>query len=367
MKSIVEELEHLTSIPAISGMEDRMISEMVSRFQVFTDEVEVDRLGNVTATFRGNGISEPSLLFFAHVDEVGLMITKIDPAGFLRFDRIGGVPEKTLRGALVDVHSIDGRTSHTGFVGTHAHHLTPSDQKYVVPTTDKMYIDLGLSSAEEVLARGIRIGSAVTYHPNFHCFGETHVTSKAIDNRVGVLLLLSLAEYLHENSPTATVHLVASVQEEFNIRGNMPVFARLEPDAAICLDITSACDTPDLNMRYEIALGRGPAVLQMNFHGRGQLAGLIPHPKLRLFIERILEELDIPYQRQTIIGEITDDAFTLTLGKYGVAMAHISIPMRYSHSPIETSDLRDIEAGIRLVREIAHRFDQTLDLRRGIR
>jgi len=180
-----------------------------------------------------------------------------------------------------------------------------------------------------------------------------------------VLLLLKLAEHLKEKPPKATIYLVASVQEEFNIRGNMPVFTRLEPNAAICLDITSACDTPDLNMRYDIALGKGPAVLQMNFHGRGELAGLIPHPKLRLFIERTLEELKMPYQRQTIIGEVTDDAFTLVLGKFGVAMAHISIPMRYSHSPIETSDLRDIEAGIRLVQEIAGRFDHTLDLRRG--
>jgi putative aminopeptidase FrvX len=366
MKSIVEELEYLTSIPALSGMEDRMIAEMVSRFRSFTDEVEVDRLGNVTATFRGQNEAEPTLLLFAHVDELGLMVTKIEPSGFLRFDRIGGVPEKTLRGALVDVHSIDGSMSFTGFVGTHAHHLTPADQKYAVPTTDKMYIDLGLGSSEEVFTRCIRVGSAVTYHPGFHRIGDYRVTSKALDNRIGVLMLLALAEHMHQHPPKATVYLVASVQEEFNIRGNMPVFTRLEPNAAICLDITSACDTPDLNMRYDIALGKGPAILQMNFHGRGELAGLIPHPRLRLFLERTLEELDIPYQRQTIIGEVTDDAFTLVLGKYGVAMAHISIPMRYSHSPIETSDLRDIEAGIRLVKEIVDRFDHTLDLRRGI-
>jgi putative aminopeptidase FrvX len=278
---------------------------------------------------------------------------------------VGGVPEKTLRGAFVDVHTVDGSASVLGFIGTHAHHLTPPDQKYVVPTTDKMYIDLGCSSAQEVLAKGIRAGSAVTYHPNFQQIGENRLTSKAIDNRVGCLLLIALAEYLHKNPPRATIYLAATVQEEFNIRGGMPVFTRLEPHAAICLDITSACDTPDLNQRYEVALGKGPAVLQMNFHGRGALAGLIPNPKLRLFIEHTLEDLGIPYQLQTIIGEVTDDAYTLVLGRYGIAMAHISIPMRYSHSPIETSDLRDIEAGLRLVTELAGRFDQRVDLSRG--
>lgn len=366
MKTIFEELKYLTAIPALSGMEDRMICEMVNRFKPLADEVEVDRLGNVVATFRGQDPKEPRMIVFAHIDELGLIVTKIEPNGFLRFDRIGGIPEKTLRGQFVDVHAIDGTTSYPAFIGTMAHHLTPADVKYVVPTTDKMYIDLGCCTAAEVLAKNIRIGSAVTYAPNLRRIGEHHISGKALDNRIGDLLLIALAEHLHLHRPKGTVYLLASVQEEFNIRGGLPVFNRLEPDAGICLDITSACDTPDLNQRYDVSLGKGPAVLQMNFHGRGDLAGLIPHPKLRLFIERTIEELNIPYQRQTIIGEITDDAFTLVSGKRGVAMAHLSIPMRYSHSPIETADIRDIEAGIRVLSEIVSRFGSNVHLERGV-
>ncbi len=70
MKPIVEELKHLTSIPALSGMEDSMIKEMVQRLTPLADEVEVDRLGNVTATFKGKSEKEPSMLVFAHVDEL---------------------------------------------------------------------------------------------------------------------------------------------------------------------------------------------------------------------------------------------------------------------------------------------------------
>lgn len=364
--SIAEELRYFSAIPALSGMEDRMIAEMVRRFEPLADSLDVDNLGNVTATFEGTGEDEPRLLVFAHIDEVGLIVTKVEANGFLRFDRIGGVPEKTLPGQFVDVHKIDGSRSYAGVIGTWAHHLTPPDQRFVVPTTDKMYIDIGAVTAEEVLAKGINIGSAVTYQPNFQRIGDYRVAGKTLDNRIGVVMLCALAKHLHGHRPKGTVYLVASVQEEFNIRGIMPVFTRLEPDAAICLDITSACDTPDLNMRYDVSLGKGPAVLQMNFHGRGTLAGLIPHPKLRMFIERTIEEMNLPYQRQTIIGEITDDAFTLVLGKRGIAMGHLSIPMRYSHSPIESTDLRDIEAGIRIIQEVVDRFDRTLDLRRGV-
>ena len=125
MRSIFEELQHLTSIPALSGMEDRMIAEMIQRFKPLADEVDTDRLGNVTATFRGQKSSEPTLLVFAHVDEVGLMITKIESDGYLRFDRIGGVPEKTLRGQFVNVHTIDQTAHYPAFVGTMAHQPFP--------------------------------------------------------------------------------------------------------------------------------------------------------------------------------------------------------------------------------------------------
>jgi putative aminopeptidase FrvX len=366
MKSVIEELQQLTSIPALSGMEDNMIREMKKRFEPLADKVEVDRIGNVTATFNGKDESEPKLLVFAHMDELGLMISKIDKDGYLRFNRIGGVPEKTLMGQYFDVHSIDGKSSVVGQIGTFSHHFTPPEYKLTVPTHDKMYIDIGVNSAEEAEALGIRIGSAVTYHHDFQQIGEHLISSKTMDNRIGCLMLIALAEYLHEHKPAGTVYVVASVQEEFNIRGVMPAFYRLEPEAAICVDITPACDTPELYGKYEMFLNKGPAVTQMNFHGRGTLAGLIPSPQLRLFLENTLDEMGIPWQRDIALGVITDDAFTLMSGTQGTAMAHLSIPMRYSHSPIETCDIRDIEAGIRALDTIVSKFDHNLDLRRGV-
>ncbi|MFA5386018.1 MAG: M42 family peptidase [Eubacteriales bacterium] len=365
MKNLVEELKYLTSIPALSGLEDKMIKEMIARFTPLADEVNVDKIGNVTATFKGKHGTSPSLLIFAHIDELGLMISKIENDGFLRFNRIGGVPEKTLMGQFVDVHALDGNSFVAGLVGTYAHHLTPPEWKYTVPNHEKMYIDLGLDSCKEVLAKGIDIGSAVTYQHNFHQIGNNKITSKTLDNRIGILLLIALAEHLKDNPAEGTVHLVASVQEEFNVRGVMPAFYRLEPDAAICIDITPACDPPDLNHKYSISLGKGPAIMQMNFHGRGTLGGLIPNPKLRMYMEKTLTNKNIPFQREIILGEITDDAFTLMSGTQGTAMGHFSIPMRYSHSPVETSDIRDIEMAISGIISIVDNFNGNVDLKRG--
>ena len=77
-----------------------------------------------------------------------------------------------------------------------------------------------------------------------------------------------------------TVHLVFSVQEEFNLRGAVTAAQALSPDIAIQLDLILATDTPDMTARGDVRLGGGPAMSLYSFHGRGTLNGTIPHPAL---------------------------------------------------------------------------------------
>jgi putative aminopeptidase FrvX len=364
MNNIYEELKKLTAIPAVSGHEDKIIREVYNRLKLLSPMVSIDRLGNIIATFAGRNQKESSIIVFAHVDEVGMMVKKIEDNGFLRFERIGGLPAKSLLGQLVDVFTTDEEKSITGIIGTTSHHLTPEEKKYVVPNLSQMYIDIGCNKKEEVLKQEINIGSVITYHHNF-LKNNNYITSKTLDNRIGVYMLLRLSEYLNQNPSIANVHIVFSVQEEFNVRGPLPVFEKLKPDAAICIDITPSCDTPDLNYN-DIRLGGGPAITQLNFHGRGTLGGIIPNPRLRQFIESMAEEIHIPYQREVIVGVITDDAFTQLSGVEGVAMAHISIPLRYTHSPVETANIQDIEYASLLLNETISRYNKKVDINRGV-
>ena len=80
MTSTLELLRELTRIPALSGYEDLMVAKMRERFLAYTDHVEVDRLGNVIATVEGQA-TEPCLLIFAHMDELGLVVRKIEDDG----------------------------------------------------------------------------------------------------------------------------------------------------------------------------------------------------------------------------------------------------------------------------------------------
>jgi putative aminopeptidase FrvX len=83
-----------------------------------------------------------------------------------------------------------------------------------------------------------------------------------------------------------TLHLVWSVQEEYNLRGVLPAATALAPDIALQIDLLLACDTPDMVQRGEVTLGGGPGISLYSFHGRGTLNGVIPHPAL----VRLMEE-----------------------------------------------------------------------------
>lgn len=362
--NMIELLKELTAVPALSGYEDGMVALMRQHFEGVVGEVHVDRLGNVVATVRGME-DHPCLLVFAHMDELGLVVRKIDEDGFLRFERVGGIPEKTLLNTWVDIHTDDGEVV-PGLIGTTSHHLTPGEKKYVVPSRLEMYLDVGCSSKDEVESLGIQVGNGITYRHSFTQLSEDRVVAKTLDNRVGCALLIQTLTELAEHRPAGTVHIVASVQEEFNVRGVWPVFQALKPDAAICLDVSIACDTPELRYLSDVAIGKGPVVGLYEFHGRGTLGGLIPNPMLRKYLIRTAEAESIPIQREVLLGIITDAAFSQHLGEEGVPMASLAVPCRYTHAPFESVSLSDIYLAVRLLVAAAQRFDHSLDLRRGI-
>lgn len=363
---IYEEIKRLTEIPAMSGREDQMITYITERLEGSADGIHVDNLGNVTATYLGKGDHPPSIAYFAHMDEVGLIVKRIEKTGFLRLERVGGIPEKVLPSEYLDVHTLDGKQTVRGVVGNTSHHLTSADKKFTVTAIEEIYVDVGCRSKDEVLALGIDIGSAVTYVPNFMKL-ENYIVSKALDDRMGIYTLLALAEHLECTEHEATVYLIFTVQEEFNIRSSTPTFQRLEPDAAICVDISPSCDTPELKGTYDMALGKGVAIMYMNFHGRGTLGGLLPNPRLNEFLEEIAEDELMNCQKEVVIGVITDDAFTQLAGTEGIPMAHLSIPLRYTHSPAEVACVSDIKDCVQLMCLSACKFGRHIDLSRGVK
>jgi len=357
-------LKELCSLHAVSGREDLIIQYLRNYLHPLVDDLSVDNLGNIVVELEGSQHPETRLMLQAHVDELGLIVRNITEEGFLLIERVGGLPEKSLLGQRMDILTDQGKQI-PAYVGTKSHHITEREEKFVVPEVHDMFLDVGLSSREEVQDAGIQVGDPVTYHPNYHRYGDGAICSKALDNRVGVFVLLELIKRFQEQHPPVTLVFAFTVLEEFSIRGSLPAVTFGKPDAIISVDITVATDTPVDPPLHPVALRKGPAIKMMDFHGRGTLGGMFSSPKLRHFIENRAEENSIPLQREVIVGVITDPAFQLYLGEKGHVIAGLSIPQRYTHASISMCHEEDIHQTIDLLEAVVSSFSPDLDLSRG--
>lgn len=346
--SIKSNLKELTSIPGISSREDQVIRYMFEYFSKYNKQVTVDTLGNVICHFPSRNPGGRKLLIFGHMDEIGFVIRKIEPNGFLRVERVGGVHVNVLPGIRVDVHGDKGTIP--GMIGVKSHHFMKPSEKGILPAIEDLYIDIGVRSATHANELGVNVGCFITYSSNFIELPDDLVSNKAMDNRVACAILLNLAEEIAKikDSLVWDVYLVACVQEEFNIRGILPAVRRIRPDVSIGIDVTPACDTPDLINYSNVVLNGGPALTFLNFHGRGTLAGVLPDEKLLKHLMQTAEKHNIPYQREVAVGVITENAY-IALEHHGVAVANVSIPTRYTHTPIETVSIRDLELTTKLL------------------
>mgnify|MGYP002653845548 FL=1 len=88
-------LSELMMLPGLSGHEDRVRRAIKGRLDAAGIASRTDRLGNLIATVEGDP-EAPSVMLFAHTDQLGFITRKIEPNGLVRVERLGGIPEKAL-------------------------------------------------------------------------------------------------------------------------------------------------------------------------------------------------------------------------------------------------------------------------------
>ena len=73
------------------------------------------------------------------------------------------------------------------------------------------------------------------------------------------------------------------------------------------------------------------------------------------------ERAGVPYQLAVSQGGVTDAA-AAQLAAGGLTTLQIQIPRRYSHTPVEVLDLRDLAAALRLTVELLRQPPTPIDL-----
>lgn len=355
------DLTALMLVPGLSGYEDRVRALIRDRLAAAGVAARTDRLGNLIATFAGDAAA-PSVMLFTHMDQLGLIVRKIEDDGLIRVERMGGIPERALAAQAVLLCVGEGRDV-PGVITTKSHHATTPEEKYQVVRAPDIRIDTGHGSKAAMLAAGVAIGTPVVYLPKVLELAGDRIAGTSVDDRAGCAVQIEVARALAARTGGATVHLVFSVQEEFNLRGAVVAAEVLRPDIALQIDLMLATDTPEMAERGEMVLGGGPGLSLYSFHGRGTLNGVIPHPAVVRLIEAAAEDAGVPLQRSAQVGVLTDLSYVQLVGG-GVAAADIGFPMRYSHSSIEVCDLNDLVGLTGLILAALARVTPDLSLER---
>ncbi len=341
---IREQLRAMMMLPGLCGHEGRVRRHLRAELDALGIASRTDMLGNLIATLEGDP-ALPSVMLITHMDQLGFVVRKIEADGLLRLERVGGVPERALAAQPVLIMVGEGRDC-LGVIANKSHHATTPDEKYRVLPYQEVYVDAGFADRDAALAAGVDIGTPVVYKPHAQDMAGNRVAGTAVDDRAGCAVQLEAVRHLNAMSARPTVHVVFSVQEEFNLRGAQPVAETLRPAIAIQLDLVLAHDTPDMASHGDVRLGGGPAMSLYSFHGRGTLNGALPYPALVSLFGTSARALGMPLQRSAHTGALTETSYVQLAGE-GVAVIDIGFPCRYTHSAMEvcdTGDLADLAA-----------------------
>ncbi|MBD1380067.1 M42 family metallopeptidase [Metabacillus arenae] len=342
-------LKDLTDAKGIPGNEREAREVMKKYIAPFADEVATDGLGSLIAKKVGldNG---PKIMVAGHLDEVGFMVTQIDDKGFIRFQTVGGWWSQVMLAQRVTIVTKKGDV--TGVIGSKPPHiLSPEARKKPVDIKD-MFVDIGASSKEEVLAWGVKPGDQIVPYFEFTVLNnEKMLLAKAWDNRIGCAIAIDVLKRLRNANHPNVVYGVGTVQEEVGLRGAKTSAHSIKPDIAFAVDVGVAGDTPGVSEKEaQGKMGDGPQIILYD-------ASMVSHKGLRDLVTDTADELRIPYQFDSIAGGGTDSG-AIHLTANGVPALSITIATRYIHSHAAMLHRDDYENAVKLIAEVIKRLDR---------
>ena len=347
IESIKDYQKKLSSIIGVSGNEDDVRTFILNEIESksLADKAWIDPLGNVLAIKEGVD-GKDRILLDAHIDEIGFMVSHITKKGFLRFVLIGGWDNRILLGQSVILKSRTGQLFH-GIIGSKPPHLTTAAERKKVVDVANMYIDIGMTSTEEVLDNHINIGSVGTLSSPFVELPNGMIRGKAFDDRTGCNVLLHTMMLLKEKKHSDTILFNFAVQEEVGGQGAITGAYKLEPTIALAIENTTAADVPKIEEdKIPAYIGQGPAITVAD-------KSIISNPKVNDRLIKNAEHEKIPYQiKKPRYGGT--DAGKIQVSRGGVPSSVVSVPCRYIHSPTSLLKLDDIYQTIRLIEAFIH-------------
>jgi len=340
-------LKRLVEANGVPGNERQVKQLMKQEMEAIGVDISYDNLGSIIGKKVGDP-NGPVIMIAGHMDEIGMIVTKITDPGFLKFQTVGGWWSQVMLAQQFDVTTSSGK-KYRAVMGSKPPHLLTEAERNATVKIEDMYLDLGVKSKEDVAVLGIQVGDMITPAIPFQVMAnEDFLLAKAWDNRIGCAIALEVLRNLQQENHPNIVYGVGTVQEEVGLRGAKTTSNLVKPDISIAVDVGIAQDTPGLS--GDAKMGEGPLLLLVD-------GALVGHVDLRRFIVSIADEFKIPYQFDFLARGGTD-AGAMHLAHGGSPAISLCIASRYIHSHTSILSKKDFENAVKLITEVVKRLDR---------
>ena len=329
-----------------SGHEESVRNTVKSLLPAWT-KPETDDAGNLILHLgtAPAASKSPKILVVAHTDEIGFEVKSISKDGRLEVGTLGGFDLSFYEGHPALVHTTNGD-------GNAIMELPDGwdEPNFKWPTSSEaaIRVDVGARSPEEVAELGIKAGDYVTIPKEYRPLLGTRASARSLDDRVGCAALISAVWALGGPVKDRDVTFVWSTREETGLDGATALAKRMAadgrvPDYVFAVDTFVSSDSPLESKRFADAeLGKGFVVRAID------QSNIVP-PDLVEKTVKLARSNQIPVQ-YGVTGGGNDGSAFVPFGSVDVALGW---PLRYSHSPAELIDTRDIDALARIVAAVA--------------
>ena len=343
----IQLLQTLSEAPGPSGYEEPIRKIMVQRMTPLADHLSYDGLGSIIAT---QGSSGPRLMIDAHMDELGGLVRRVTPDGFLSIQTLGYWLDEALVGQRWIILGSKGPVHATSIIRD-AHLISPEEQGKLLDNHDNFFLDPGARNPDEVRALGVSVGDPIVPDSAFTVLnGTQNYMGKAFDDRIGCAIVIDVMNRLARAAHPNQLFYAITVQEETLLSGARASAELIKPEVAIVLEGGVTNDVPgtrsDLSQE---TLGGGPAVFLYN-------PTEMPSRKFLALARQTAAEKSIPLQEEVVVG-YGDDSSEIQKSNGGVPTITLTVPIRYTHAHNGIMNRSDYDRAVQLLLALIQKLD----------
>ena len=325
-------LSQLVEAYGVSGSE-APVRATVQRLLPSWVRTETDTAGNLwVRTGQGSG----PVVIIAHLDEIGFRVDTINADGTLGLRNRGGFILSLFEARPALIHT--DRAEIPGI-------FLPRDTGFTRRTPPPLRVSVGATSRAGAESLGVKLGQTITMPKQYVRLAGTRATGRSFDDRMGCAALILALRRLDRTKLKHPVIFIFSTREEIGLEGAEAAARQLGTSTrrVHAIDTFVSADSPLELPNFAVApLGAGAVARALDNSS-------ITPPAYVDSLAALARARGVALQIGTTNGGNDGSTFT----QFGVVDVAMGWPLRYSHSPAEVVDLKDLLSLAEMVRAVA--------------